>query len=170
MERVFADPNAGRAGSQVDAIIAGSGDTKGFGEASGPAGKSGEVAGADEHDLSSAGHFIQALEGFECPEQNRSSFPFVFAGNVQTIVIAVNEIYVSMARGPEKDGCTSGVACGSVSGGITLAEVGFDFDDPGCEEEGAFVPDENFPQKCASYLAGAAGKESAVENFDRMWR
>ena len=88
-----------------------------------------------DFDAAGLGHFLHAGERFEGAEQNASGTAFGLAGDIEAVVVAVDEVNVGVARRPEQNRGAGGVAGGGVGGGIVLAEVGFDFDDAGGETE-----------------------------------
>jgi len=55
-----------------------------------------------ERDAAGFGHFIDSGERFEGAYQHGAGFTFRFAGNVEAIVIAIDEINVGVA-GRSKD-------------------------------------------------------------------
>jgi hypothetical protein len=77
-------------------------------------------------------------------------------------VVAVDEIDVGITGRTEQDRSAWSVAGGSVSGGIVLSEVGFDFDDTGREAR-VSVAYEDFSEEIASDAAGVASEERARE-------
>jgi hypothetical protein len=120
---VFADPQAGSGRGEIASIIADAGDAEGLSEASGAAGEARKIAWAGHGDS------VDAEERFKGAEKNTSGLAFALTGDIQAVVIAVDEINVSVAGRAEEDGVARGMAGGGVSGGIIGAEVGLDFDD-----------------------------------------
>src|SRR5271165_1636428 len=90
------------------------------------------------------GHFFHAGERFEGTEQNASGLAGGFAGDVETVVISVNEVDVGVAGWTEDHGRAGGFSGGGVGSGIVLAEVSFDFYDAGGAAVRSGVTDENF--------------------------
>jgi len=109
------------------------------------------------------GHFVDAGERLEGADQDGASFAFGLTGDIEAIVIAVDEVDVGVPGRSEKNGGAGGVAGGGVGGGIEFSEVGFNFDDAGREVEGTVVAEENLTEEGASDAAGIAGVEGARE-------
>ncbi len=133
---------------------------EGFGEASGAGGEFNEIAGSAHGDPAGAGHFFDARERFEGANQNAASLAFGFAGDVETVMIAVDEIHVSLTRRAEQDGVAGGSAGGGVSGGIIPAEIGFYFDDAGAKDFFS-AAEQEFAKKIAGHAAGRAGEKGS---------
>ena len=105
-------------------------------------------------------HLFDAEEGFEGAEQDRSSLAFRLTGNVQAVVIAVDEIYIGVAGWAEENGGAGGDAGEGVGGGVGLPEVGFDLDDASSERN-FLVSHQHFAKKVAGNALGVAGEEGA---------
>ena len=116
-------------------------------------------------DSASVGHLFDAKERFEGAKEYAAGFAFALAGDVQAVVIAVDEVNVGVAGRAEEHGIAGGIAGGGVGSGIVLSEVSFDFDDAGGEAERAFA-DEDFAEKLAGYAARVAGEEGAGERVN----
>jgi len=123
-----------------------------------------EIAGQRQSSI--LRHVLDARERFEGTEEDRSCFTLALTRNVQAVMVAVDEVNIGVAGRSEKDRSAGGVASGGVGGGVVLAEVSFDFDDPGGEAKFSGVADEDFAEKFASYAAGVAGEEGAGERED----
>ena len=117
-------------------------------------------------EAASLGHFFYAGERFEGAEQDASGAAFGFAGDVEAVVVAVDEIDVGVAGWAEEDGIAGGEAGGGVGGGIVLAEIGFDFDDAGGEGGSAAFTNQHLAQEFASDATRIAGEEGAGERMD----
>ena len=83
---------------------------------------------------------FDAGERFQGAQQNGSGLAFGFAGDVEAVVISVDEVNVGVTRWSEQHCSTGGISGGGVGGGILLSEVGFDFYDAS-REKGATGPD-----------------------------
>ena len=105
-------------------------------------------------------HCLQPGERFERAEQDASGAAFTLAGDIQAIVISVNEIDVGVPRWTEQDGVAQGLAAVGMGCGVFVAEVGFDFDDAGSETRCSFA-DKDFSENIAGDAARPAGEESA---------
>src|SRR5205807_70615 len=102
-------------------------------------------------------------QGFEGAEQDTSGFAFGFAGDVETVVIAVDEVDVGVAGKSEEDGVAGRLAGGGVGGGIVDTEIGFNLDDAGGEIEAGSLADQDFAEEVAGYTARVTGEECAGE-------
>ena len=56
------------------------------------------------YEVTSLGHLFDSGEWLKGAEKNASGVAFGLAGDVQAVVIAVDEVDIGMARGAEKDG------------------------------------------------------------------
>jgi hypothetical protein len=74
---------------------------------------------------------LDTFKGFEGAEEDACAFAFGFAGDVQAVMIAVDEIDVSVAGRSEKDGVAGSRSGGGMGGWVVGAEVGFYFYDAG---------------------------------------
>src|ERR1700683_1155787 len=97
------NPQAGGGGSKIAAVVADAGDAEGFGQASRAAGELAKVGEGLQCEVASPRHFLDAEERFEGAEQNRARLAFALAGNVQAVVVAVDEIDVGVAGRAEQD-------------------------------------------------------------------
>jgi hypothetical protein len=161
---VICEPQAGVRGSEIAGVVAEAGDVEGFGEASGAGGEFEEIAGSVNGDAPGAGHWFDAREGFEGTNQNAASLTLGFAGDVETVMIAVDEINVSVTGRAEQDRVAGGSAGGGVSGGIVLAEIGFNFDQAGGKDfcSGA---EQEFANQIAGDAAGRAGEKGSSQRM-----
>jgi len=128
-----------------------------------------------DFDAASLGHFVDAGERFEGAEENAAGAAFGFAGNVEAVVGAVNEVNVGMAGRAEQDGIARSLTGGGVGGGIIFAEIGFDFDDaggqagaaPSCFFLSCYFSNQHLAEKFAGYATGIAVEEFAIQGTDR---
>jgi len=105
-------------------------------------------------------HFLCAEERFERAEEDRSGLAFRLTGNIQAVVIAVDEIDVGVAGWAEENGGAGGIASSGVGGGIGFSEIGLNLDD--AAEKGNFpVPHEHLAEEVAGDAPGITGEESA---------
>jgi hypothetical protein len=147
-------------------VIAGTSDAEGFGQSSRATGEPNQVARVLESDISGASHLLDAQQGFEGAEENRARFPFALTGDVQAVVIAVDEINVGKAGRSEQDRGAGGIAGSGVGRGIVLPQVGFDFNDTCGQAELAVIAHKYLTQEFAGDGAWIAGEESAIERAD----
>src|SRR4051794_16770429 len=85
-------------------VVADSSDAKGFGQASRAAGEIAQVTRAVDPNAAKFCHFLDAAERLKGAEKNSPGFAVRQTGNIQTEVVAVDEIDVSSAGRTEKDG------------------------------------------------------------------
>lgn len=159
---VLAEPETGMRGGKVAAVVAEAGDAKCLSEASWAGGKADEITRGADFEVSGASHLFYALKGFKGTEENAPSFAFGLTGDIQAIVVAVDEIDVSMAGRSEEDGVTSGFSGSGVGGGVVFSKVGFDLDNTGAEA-GRVSADQELSEEVASDATGIAGEEGARE-------
>ena len=160
---VVSDPKAAGGIGEVAGVVASAGDAEGFGEASGTAGEFRQIARVADFEVTGLGHLFDSAKRFQGAEEDASGATFGLAGDVEAVVIAVNEVDVGMAGSAEEDGVAQGFSGGGVGGRVFYAEVGFDFDDAGAEIGFGSLAHEDFAQQVAGYAARSAGKESARE-------
>ncbi len=67
---VLSNPQARCRRREIASVIAGARDAEGLGQASGAGGKFGKVARVVQRNASSARHFFDAFQRFECAEKN----------------------------------------------------------------------------------------------------
>jgi len=161
VEVVVANPQTGGGRGEIARIVAGAGDAEGLRQASGTAGEFGQILRAPEDGFSSVDHVCDAEEGFEGAEENGSGLALAFAGDVEAVVVAVDEINVGVAGRTEQDRGAGSIACESVGRGIVFPQVGFDFDDAGGDGKGAVAADKDLAEKGARYSAGIVCEEGA---------
>jgi len=100
---IFSNPQAGCGRGKIASVVAGARDAESFGQASGAASEPKEVARAMKWEVPSPCHFLDAQKRFQRAEKDRSGLPGALTGNIQTVVIAVDEINVGVAGGSEQD-------------------------------------------------------------------
>ena len=133
MVAVVADPETAFVRSQVAIVVARTSDAEGFAEAAGAAGQLAEVLRTVKRNAAGASHFFDSRERFERTKEDASGFALGFAGNVQAVVVSVDEVDVGVARRPEEDGVAKSASGGGVGSGVCFAEVSFEFNDAGSE-------------------------------------
>jgi hypothetical protein len=139
-------------------------------EASGAGGQFEEVGVASYGVASSFGHPVNAGERFEGADQDASGLAFGFAGDIEAVVIAIDEIDIGVTGRAEEDGVAGGASDGGVGRGVVCAEISFHFDDAAREVNLLVGADEEFTEKIAGDAARIAGKEGAgkwVSHHDR---
>ena len=159
---VLADPESGIGRSEIASVIVGAGYPEGLCEASGASGEFWEITRCLGDNSSSSCHFCNTRERFEGAEKYRTCLLLSFTGDVQAVVIAVDEIDVGVARGAKEDCIARSDAGGGVSGGIVFSEVGLDFNDAGCQAQVFAVTNEYLAEEFASHAARSTGEESAI--------
>jgi len=104
LKAIVANPQAAGGRGKVAAIVAGASDAESLRQAARATGKLQKVFGAMQGDPSSASHLLDALQRFQSAEENAASFAFRLAGNVEAVVISVDEVDVGMTRRAEQNG------------------------------------------------------------------
>ena len=160
---VVANPETAGWVGEVAGVIAVAGDAERLGEASRTAGKFREIAWAAYFEVTRLGHFFDSAERFQSAKENASGATFGLAGDIETVVIAVDEVDISVAGRAEEDGVAQGWSGGGVGGGVFNAEVGFDFDDAAGEIGFGSLADEDFSEQVAGYAARGADVEGTGE-------
>lgn len=157
LEAVVGEVEIGLRACEVFAIVALAGDGEGFGEASGA--RSEETRSGAGIEIAIASHGGEAGERLESAEENAASDAVGQAGDIEAIVVAVDEVNVSDARRTEEDGVAESASGSGVGGEIVSAEVGFDLDDACGEALAAFATDEDFAEKFGAHDTGIAVEE-----------
>ncbi len=162
---IVGDPEAGSRRGEIAAIVASPGNAEGLSQAAGAGGELWEIARAVEGYAASAGHLFDSLDRLDGAKENTAGFAFRFTGNIEAIVITVDEIDVGKTGRAEENGIARGATRSGVGGRIILSEISLDFDDAGgkgCVFAGA---DEKFAEKIAGDAARGTGEEGAREGL-----
>ena len=107
-------------------------------------------------------HRRQSKHWLHGAKQHAAGLAFRHAGNIQAVVIAVNEVHVGVSGRPEEDGIARSAAGVSVRRRIFGSEIGFVFDDTASEQRASFAADQQLAQQLASH-----GHRIAIEEFTR---
>ncbi len=166
-EIVRGKPQAGFAGDQIASVVAGTSDAECLCEATGAAGEITKIAGMVDGELPGGRHGGDSGERFKGAEKNASGLALGLAGNIQAVMIAVDEIHVSVPGRSEDHGISGRFAGGSMGGRILRAEIGFEFHDASGANPAAFLANQNFAKKVVGDPTGIAIKESPFENAKR---
>jgi hypothetical protein len=86
------------------------------------------------------GHFLDTRERFQGTKQDASRQTLRLAGHIQAVVIAIDEVDIGMTRRTEDHCIAQSLAGCGVCGGISLAQISFDFDNPGGQGGPVFFP------------------------------
>jgi hypothetical protein len=125
---------------QVLFVVALPSDAEGFGETSGAAGQLSQVRRVIQFDVSRERHLLDSGNWFECAEQNSAGLSIGQAGDVEAIMIAIDEINVREAWRSEEDEVTQSASAGRVRSRIIQSEVGFDFHNSGGQQLSLLSP------------------------------
>ena len=117
---------------------------------------------AGKLEAASPGHRCQSEHRLHGAQQHASGLSFGHAGNIQAIVIAVNEVHIGMSGRPEEDGIARRASGVSVRRWIFNSEIGFIFDDTAGEQRSSFAANQQLAEQLASY-----GHRIAIEEFAR---
>jgi hypothetical protein len=168
MVSVFAHPQAALSASQIACVIPCAGDAESLREPPRTAGKFDEVFWAVDFNASGFSHFFYARNWFQGPDQNASRLAFRLAGNIEAVMISVNEVHVGVTGRSEQYGGAGGVSGGRMGGSILDAKVSFGFNDASRERGLRFLPNvllsnQHLAQKFTRHPAWIATEKSAIQ-------
>ncbi len=170
-EPVIADPKAAARLRQVASIVAGASDAERLGQTAWAAGEQTQIARILDRDSSRTGHRFDSGERLESPEENASGLPFGLTGNIQAVMIAVDEVHVDVAGRAEQYFIAQGASGKSMRGRIVLPQIGFYFNDPGSEARFVIpVPcsNQHFAEQIPRNPAWIAGEKLATDWADQI--
>jgi len=155
-------------GEQVEAVVERAGDGQGLAEAAGAGGEVEVRSGRGE--MAVGGHGFPSQEGLKGADEDAASPAFGFAGDIDAVVHAVDQIHVSVTGRAEHDlvagrGSAEAVGGGVGSGGDVGAEVGFYFDDAAGEEAGRGLMGEDDAEELRGDDFGRRKEEGAFWGF-----
>jgi hypothetical protein len=75
-------------------------------------------------------HFVDSGQRFQGSKENAPRQALRLARHIQAIMIAVDEVHIGMAGRTKYDCIAQSLAGGGMCGGISLAQVSFNFNDP----------------------------------------
>lgn len=116
--------------------------------------------------MASGGHLLDAGKWFEGAEKDAPRTSHGLAGNIQAIVIAIDEVNVGVAGWSENHGVSWRVACGGVGGWVINPQVGFNFNYAGSETRCVRPAYQDFSEKVARYTAWLADEEGAIQGVN----
>ena len=163
---IVTDPEATGRRGEIQTVVASARNAEGFREPAGAAGESGKIAGTLQLNFPGTRHCSSARQRLQGAEKDASSLSLGFAGDVEAVVVAVNEINIGVTGRAEQYGIAQSPAGGGVSRRIVEAEVSFDFHDAGSEFGGAGFAEQDLAEKLSRYPAGIAGEEGTIERLD----
>ena len=126
-ETVVADPESAGRKREVAAIVPLASDAECLTEAAGPTGQLQQIFRAGNDNAARIRHLLDSRQRLGCTEQYTSGLAFGFAGDVQAIVIPVNEVDICVAWRAEEHGIAQSASGSGMRRGIFLPEIGFDF-------------------------------------------
>ncbi len=100
-------------------------------------------------------HFLDTPNGFDCPNQHRTSFPSWIGHDIHA-VLGVNRIHVERTGSPEHGGVARSFTTGAVTGGVAAGQVGFRFDDQTTNPLAAQSSQQRFSEQISRNLGGGA--------------
>src|SRR5690349_9014713 len=109
------------------------------------------MQGTIEGDATFVSHVSNSDQRFGCPKKYSARYAIGQTGDIQAVMIAVNEIDVGVSRRTEKHVVARGAASGRVSGGVILAEVGFHFHNACRQELFPFPPNQQLTKQVWSH-------------------
>ena len=116
-----------------------------------------------ELDASRFGHLLDARYWLQGAKENASGNAVGQAGNIQAVVIAIDEIHVGVTGRAEENGIPCRPARRGVGRRIALAEISFGFDDSAGENSARRFPEQQFPEQRPRYLPRVAIEELGFE-------
>src|SRR5208282_318939 len=99
------------------------------------------------HDPSRLRHLLEARHRFQSAQQHAAGDAVGQAGNIQAIVIAIDEIHIGVAGRAEENGIPCRAAGSGVRRLVALAEIGFGFDNAPGENSTRRFADQESPQQ-----------------------
>lgn len=145
---------------QVEAVVLRAGDVHGFAKLAGAVGQTVEICGSKEGMAANYAsifcHHAGSRHRLDGAEKNSTGFAVWQAGNIQAVVISINEIYISVARRAEDHLVPWRAPGGGMGGGVILAEVGFCLHDASGKNLAALATDHELPQQIAGDPARVA--------------
>lgn len=165
---IVTDPETAGRRCEIASVVASASDTESFGEPSWSAGEFGPVFCAAHFYAASFRHLVDPGKRFDGTEKDAPRLAFGLAGDVQTIIISVDEVDVRVARRAEEDRIPQGASGGRVGGRIIFAEIGFNLDDTGGKPSGRItaVADQDSPQQSTCYVPRITYKECTGERME----
>ena len=98
-------------------------------------------------DSSRLGHLLDAGHRLQGPKQHASRDSVRQAGDVQAIVIAIDEVHIGVTGRAEEDGIPRRPARGRVRRCIVFSEIRLGFDNSSRQNSASRFPDQQFPEQ-----------------------
>ena len=92
-------------------------------------------------------HRFDSLERFHGPEKHSTRDSIGETGNIQAVVISIDEINIGVTGRAKQDGIAAGEAGEGMSRGVSRSQVSLDLHDARREKILAVAADENLPQQ-----------------------
>ena len=160
---VIPDPKAFFRRRQVAAIIARPGDAECFGQPPRPARQLDEIFLTGDCGPTGLGHFFNTRQRLQRPEKHTSRATLGLARDIQTVVIAVDEIDVRVSWRTEKHFISRRLPRSRVCRWIIFPKIGFDLYDPPCQKVLACVTNQDFSKEVSRDALGIARVECAIK-------
>ena len=166
-ESIVPNPKAACRRGQVAAIVLVPRDPERLAESSRAACQFWTVLRPAQLDPSRRSHFRDSRERFQRAKQDGPCLTVRFAGHIQAIVIAVDEVDIGMAWWPEQYRIAQSAPCGGMCGRIILAEIGFQLNDAGCDAYTVFPPHQDFSEQLSCDPARVTCKKRAFQRLNQ---
>ena len=106
-------------------------------------------------------HLLDAGHRLQGAKQHAAGHAIRQAGNIQAVVIAIDEVHVGETGRTEENGIPRRLACRGVRRRVVLAEIGLGFDDAAGENSAGVLRTSNFPSNARATRRGSRLKNSA---------
>src|SRR5271165_548821 len=148
---VIANPQTARR-SEIATVIARPSDAKSLAQPAGTAGQFAQIGGPQTtrgRHLNPAcpRHLLDPGQRLDGAEEHAARLALRLTGNVQAVVIAVDEVDVGVSGRPKQHGVARGKSGGGMRSRIFFPQIGFDLNDAGCEARAGIVPHQHLAQK-----------------------
>lgn len=160
---IAADPETRARRCQIAPVVALACDSESLRQPPRSARQSCQVSRTPYHKPSCPAHFLDTRKRLKSAKQHAASLSFRLTGNVQAVMIAVDEIHVCESRRSKQNGVAGSIAGSGVSSGILLPKIGLDFHDAAGKMRTWSPPDQHFPQKLSGYASRITPKEGAFQ-------
>src|SRR5258707_3894215 len=114
-------------------------------------------------DPSRPSHLLNARHRLQGPQEHASRDSVRKTGNIQAIVIAIDEVHISVTGRTEKNGIPCRTARSRVRRCVAFAEIRLGFHNPSRQNSPSCFPDQQFPQQSPRHPSRIAIEELRVQ-------
>ena len=115
------------------------------------------------HDPSRFCHLLDARHWLQGAKENATGNSVGQAGNIQAVVIAIDEVHISVTGRTEQNGIPRRLARRRVRRRIAFAEIRLGFDNSPRQNSARRFPDQQFPQQRPRHPPRIAIEEVRIE-------